>query len=1114
MRDLLRLLHPLGGFQRVLKALRAGRSVASEGLWGASMAYFAAGLGLAATEAEKGETHYPPLLLLITSHVEEAEETAETIGLFDRDMPLYFPASEPMAEDELPDVDILSQRLLLFRQLLFDSPGSAPAAASGGRIIVAPVAAVLQQAPTADAFHANTLTLQRGDTRPPEQVTAWLGEREFTSVYQVEVPGEFCQRGGILDVFPFSAAAPYRVEYFGDDIESIRSFDPTTQASLAEVDACRITAVRHWGVQAGGRAGEMTSLFGHLPRNTWLLLQEPMALMERADSVALDEPFERGEGANGFGKSGRQVLAEACGRFAALAMYGIPGAAGETAAAFDVRSLTRFDGDLAAKLTDLAGLAARARHTVVFCNNEAEQQRLTELMRENDLSETAGFEMRIGRLSRGFEFEEAGLALVPHHELFRRYQQPRRKAQYRHTHAVDFLMELEPGDIVVHAAHGIGRFVRMELLDHEGEKREYLRIEYADRAELFVPASRIELVHKYVGGTEAAPPLSKLGGRAWGLKKERAAAAAQDLAAEMLALQAERESQRGTAFPCDDALQAEFEAAFIYEETEDQLAVNAEIKRDMESPGPMDRLLCGDVGYGKTELAMRAAFKAVMLGKQVAALVPTTVLAAQHYQTFSERMADYPIFVEMLSRFRTRAEQVRVLEAAAEGRVDIVIGTHRLIQPDVRFRELGLVIIDEEQRFGVEHKERLKRLRATVDVLTLTATPIPRTLHMSLLGLRDISSLNTPPQDRLAVHTRLWRFDPHKIRQAVLREMARDGQTFFVHNRVESIEEMARFVRELVPEARVLVAHGQMGERTLQERMQRFVNRGADVLVCTTIIESGLDIPNVNTIIINRAERFGLADLHQLRGRVGRYKHRAYAYLLVPPDRPVMPVAERRLKAIEEFAELGAGFRIAMRDLEIRGAGNILGREQHGHIAAVGYDMYCRLLEFAIRKARGEEAPARPAVSLSLGLDAFLPEDYVRDPKQRIELYRKLQRAAQDSEIDALQEELGDRFGKLPREAQNMLAEARLRLAAGRAAVRSIAQMARMVVIESEEMPRTRAALGAEEEACRQVDERTLHLHLDPEVKTPEDAVEFLTDRLTAPRCADRARIEPTAVVH
>jgi len=1045
-------------YGRVLADLRASGRTGAENLWGASAALLVAALG-----EDLGTTG-----LCILPGVEDAERFAEDVRFFAPERLAYFPAWEGLDADDPPDLDIACERLILVRQLL--DPSADPA--GGARIIVAPVAAVLQHTATREELDRHTLRLCTGEEHGPERIAAWLVDQGFRRVHQVEVPGEFCRRGGILDVYPFGAVLPYRIEFFGDVIESIRTFDPADQTSRQVVERCEVlSAVGAAGTsQAGGH-----TLLDSLPERAWVALKEPAEVAARADA-----PETRLET---DGAGARRLLA-ACERLALVRVSAMPldGRAHD----FETRSVSRFTGQLQVALDELGALARRCRRTVVLCNNDAEKQRLLELLADSPLPGDR-LEMRLGRVSAGFESPPMGLALIPHHELFHRYQQRRTPPRYRHMTLVESIAELEPGDYVVHAQHGIGVYRGLKVLGPPRRRgrtadvpvrQECLCIEYRDGAMLYVPVSHIELVQKYAGPSERRPELSRLGGKGWSRRRERAAQAAEKLALEMLSLHAERLTHRGIAFEDDPEWQREFEAAFIYEETEDQLRVAEEVRRDMTSEQPMDRLICGDVGYGKTEIAMRAAFRAASNNTQVAVLVPTTVLAAQHHRTFCERMADYPLRIELLCRFRTHAEQKRILEGLADGTVDIVIGTHRLIKEDVRFRRLGLVIIDEEQRFGVAHKERLKRFHATVDVLTLTATPIPRTLHMSLLGLKDISNLETPPRDRLAIQTRLMRFEPEKIRRIILRELARDGQVFFVHNRVRNIEAVARRLRRIVPEARILVAHGQMPERQLEAHMRRFVDHEADVLVCTTIIESGLDIPNANTILIHRADDYGLADLHQLRGRVGRYRHRAYAYFLLPEKRPLTPVAQKRLKAIQEYSELGAGFKIALRDLELRGAGNILGPEQSGHIAAVGYDMYCRLLEHAIRRRLGRPVPEVAPVTIALGLETYLPEAYMPDPRHRIEAYRRLSRAATEEEIGRIETEWQDRFGRLPASARALLDEARLRLRARQCGIRRIHTEDHRIVLVTADPDRTRAALRCSAERLVALDDRTLLLKL------------------------------------
>ncbi|MCA9065684.1 MAG: transcription-repair coupling factor, partial [Planctomycetaceae bacterium] len=618
------------------------------------------------------------------------------------------------------------------------------------------------------------------------------------------------------------------------------------------------------------------------------------------------------------------------------------------------------------------------------------------------------------------------------HELFSRLatRTTTRKKQRTDTRAIDNFLDLKEGDLVVHLTQGIARYRGIAMVPGEGHREEHMLLEFRDQLIVYVPVSLIHLVQKYIGPAKSNPELSKFGGTAWNRKKEQVADAVTDMASDMLRLQAQRASRPGLTSAPDSHLQNEFEQAFPYTETVDQVSAIADFKEDMQRPQPMDRLICGDVGFGKTEVAMRAVFKAVDNGRQAAILVPTTVLAEQHYRTFSQRMAEFPVTVEMLSRFRSAREQKQIIEKLGTGAIDVIIGTHRLVSKDVRFRNLGLLVIDEEQKFGVAVKDRLKHLRLEVDVLTLTATPIPRTLHMSLLGIRDISSLTTPPRDRVPIETRVSRFDEKLIRSAIIRELNRGGQVYFVHNRVHDIQLVADRLRAIVPEASLTIAHGQMHEDELEAAMIDFVSGRADILLATTIIESGLDIPNANTMFIHQADIYGLADLHQLRGRVGRDRHRAYCYLLLEEGRVVTSKATRRLKAIEEFSELGAGFRIAMRDLEIRGAGNILGTEQSGNIAAVGYELYCQLLENSVRTLKKQPLRYQRHVKVELPVSAFLPDKYIPTQKQKIEIYRRLSQANSLTQLQELEEELRDRFGPVPTPARRMLKMRELNLRA------------------------------------------------------------------------------------
>ena len=1076
MQDIADILRQSELYQEVAASAGGNPHTQVEGLWGSSSA-----LAVAALAQDLARW-----ALVVTPSIDDAENVVEDIGLFAPDLARLFPPWEMVPGDDTPpNADVVSQRLTLLRGLLF---AKADEIQAQPKVIVASVQSLLQPVMSPQAMRAGALSVEVGNEDGPEHLAKWLTKHGFRNVPEVEIPGELSRRGGILDVFPFSSPTPYRIEFFGDEIDSIRQFDAETQVSDEKVDEFHLVA-RPSSIGGGPADSVSHTLVSYLPDTAILALKEPHALRDRAERLRYGlegvEAFLAFDAVDSEGE-----------RLTRLELSNLPFDEETQLVKFQVDTAGDYGQSTESAMVELRRVAHRNLLTFVMCNNAAEEQRFHELWDDVDRTDLNPVQSRIGHINQGFQILDIGLTVIGYHEMFRRYRQRRAQRQPTEARALDTFLDLNEGDHVVHAIHGVGRFLGIETIDQDGKLREFMAIEYANSTKLYVPASKIELVQKYVAGGDHAPALNTLGGRAWSQKKARAQAAAEDLAADLLQVQSARQAQAGIAFPADDEWQREFEAAFIYQETDDQLAVMEEIKKDMCSPRPMDRLVCGDVGYGKTELAMRAAFKTVVGGKQVGVLVPTTILAQQHYTTFSERMADYPIEVAVLSRFNTGSEQKDILSRVAEGKVDVVIGTHRLIQKDVAFKDPGLLIIDEEQRFGVQQKERLKRYRATIDVLTLTATPIPRTLHMSLMGVRDISSLATPPQDRLSIQTRLWRFDREKIRQAIMHELNRDGQVFFVHNRVYNIHRLAQEIATIVPEARLAVAHGQMPERQLERQVMDFVERKTDVLVCTTIIESGVDIPNVNTILINRADHFGLADLHQLRGRVGRYKNRAYAYFLLPPGRPVTPEAEKRLKAIEEFSDLGAGFKIAMRDMEIRGAGNILGSQQHGHIAAVGYDMYCRLLDAAVKRAQGREMPETRDVVLNLRLEAFLPDDYVPHVKHKIELYRRLNRSRSLDSIEAVVREIRDRFGPLPAACKGLVLENSIRLLAEAVSLNTITYTSRHYVLTCEDLNAVESVLYRSRRRLRMIDDDTLHLLLPKANMTPVAAAEFLKKTL------------------
>jgi transcription-repair coupling factor (superfamily II helicase) len=1003
LKDLTRLIQRAPGFPEVLASLKNGRGATIDGAWGSAGPLATAALGL----------HAPRTLVVAVAHVGDVDDFRDDVATFAGVAPEVFPAWDRLPREAGSGDEVFGRRLRVVRRLAGPSPF---------RFVVAPMQALLQPVPTAEALSRSSRTVRVGDTLAVEGLTAWLAGRGMSRVEVVEVPGEFSLRGGILDIYPPDASEPVRVEFFGDDIESIRPFDPETQRSLDRWDSVTLTATTSFDDPA-----DLGHIADYFPEGTWVALVEPNDLREEGKHY-----FARIDDPRGL-FSVESTLARLV-KFPSITISTLAADSLETTCHLRVESVERFSGELGKVKAELDG-ASGGDGVLIACHNAAEVERLREVFADTEIDRSGRLSLTVGRVRSGFHLIDARTLVIGDHELFARADVRRVATRRRYeSRAIDSFLDLNEGDLVVHVNHGIARYRGLHMVDRTAEHaEETLLLEFAEGTKMFVPIAKIDLVQKYVGGGKAEPSLSKVGSSAWEKRKKRVADAVVDLAAELIDIQAARASEPGIAYPAEDShWMAEFEAAFPYQETPDQLSAIDAIKRDMAQPRPMDRLICGDVGYGKTEVAMRAAFKAVDAGKQVAVLVPTTVLAEQHHRSFSGRMAEFPFAIEVVNRFRSRPEIKDVLRRTKAGGVDILIGTHRLVQKDVAFKDLGLVIIDEEQRFGVEDKEWLKSLRATVDVLTLSATPIPRTLHMSLLGIRDISNLETPPPDRKAIETRIQRWDDETIKRAIHRELNRDGQVYFVHNRVYDIATVADRIQAIVPEARIAIAHGQMGGEALERAMLAFIRREYDILVATTIIESGLDIPNVNTIFINEADKYGLADLHQLRGRVGRYKHRAYAYLLLESDRPVTPNAVKRLKAIEEFTELGAGFKIALRDLEIRGAGNILGPEQSGHIESVGYELYCSLLETAVRALTNK--PARPAFDCSVELSwrAYLPKDYVPGPRVKVELYRRLGRVRSLERLADFRQELVDRFGPLPAPAENLMAEAELRILAER----------------------------------------------------------------------------------
>lgn len=984
------------GFDDVLASLRRGESASIDGAWGSSCALAATAVAQAA----------PGSVLVVLPRIRDVERFGQDLGAFlpEREM-VVFPAWETLPDEHNVADVVFGNRLRVVRRLEEAEP----------KLIVASLPALMQPVPDSQHIAEATRTFANGDEVDLDALLDWFIARGFDRVPAVELPGEIRVHGGIVDIFPPAESNPLRIEFFGDEVESIRRFDVETQRRLEELTSVSITAVAP--VDAGDDRAQVVggaSLFDSLGADTWVILT---SLQETIDEGKLY--LERLNDPRGL--FGVQPTLARCHEHAVVTVSAIGAGSERSNCRLSVQSVERFSGTPQSVLEELSLFADDDGHVLIACHNQGEQTRLENLLQDSPA--LGNITLCLGHVERGFHLLDERLVVIGDHELFGRTDVRRPTARQKKTHsrAIDSFLDLREGDYIVHLTNGIGRFRGMKLLEKENQVEEHLILEFRDKVRVYVPVSLIHLVQKYVGAAKMAPPLSKLGGTAWAKKKARVADAIEDMASDMLKMQAQRELKPGLKSEPDTQLQRDFAAAFPYVETDDQAQAISDLKQDMERQRPMDRLICGDVGYGKTEVAMRAAFKCVDNGRQVAVLVPTTVLAEQHFRSFCDRMAEFPVTIEVLSRFRTKAEQRAILEKMAQGKVDIVIGTHRIVQKDVRFKNLGLLIIDEEQRFGVDAKEMLKQMRLEVDILTLTATPIPRTLHMSLLGIRDISSLTTAPQDRSAIQTKVVQFDRSLIRSAIVRELNRNGQIYFVHNRVYNIRAVAEELQSIVPEASIVVGHGQMTPDELENAMLDFISGRADILVATTIIESGLDIPNANTMFINMAGIYGLADMHQLRGRVGRYRHRAYCYLLLEEGKPLTSAAAKRLKAIEEYSELGAGFKIAMRDLEIRGAGNILGTEQSGHISVVGYELYCQLLENAVRGLKNEPLREQPHVAVDLPVSAFFPDDYIPPGRTKIEIYRRMSALASLEELAEFKTELRDRFGPIPQDSEQLM---------------------------------------------------------------------------------------------
>jgi transcription-repair coupling factor (superfamily II helicase) len=987
-------------------------------------------------------------------------------------------------------------------------------------IVIAPIAATTIRLASTEYYIDLARTIRRGETFDTEPLLEHLNTVGYATTDVVEMPGQYALRGGILDVYSPEADRPVRIEFFGDEVESIRKFDPATQRSSSPVDEAlllpltetpvredllgaihvrlsgkRITGneeVIEQAVRSGGVtvfpgwefyapvARESRSLFDLLP-NAAVLADEPENLKQELDRTwaRIEEAHERSLIGNLVRPTDLYFPPEDWWRMLAalpgadLEHLGITRPEQAEAVQFPSQPAPRFHGSVPAMLEEVQKLTGAGKNVVFAAPNTGEVERLADIFSEYNVSFRLGSRTRGGEsyadetayfssdvltttlvkayVPDGVIFPDANLAIFGARDLFDESELVASRPQRQKSKVSAFLSDfrdLQVGDYVVHVEHGIAQYQGLKELNQGDGPAEFMLLEFAEASRLYVPLTRLDLIQKYRSAEGAKPVLSHLGTQTWAKTKARVRKAMKDMADELLKLYAQRQMAQGHAFPTDTEWMKEFEDAFEFTETEDQAQAIVDVKNDMESGRPMDRLLCGDVGYGKTEVAMRAAFKAISDNKQVAVLAPTTVLAFQHYETFKQRFAAFPVTVEMISRFRSPKQQKEILQKAEAGKIDILIGTHRILSKDLKFSDLGLLIVDEEQRFGVRHKERLKQMRKQVDVLTMSATPIPRTLHMSLVGLRDMSVIETPPKDRMAIQTVVASWDEKLIQSALEQELERGGQVYFVHNRVESIWEIAAKLQTLVPNARIVVGHGQMSEGELEKVMLKFMHHEADILVATTIIENGLDIPLCNTILISRAERLGLSELYQLRGRVGRSDRRAYAYLLLPSEIELTPVARRRLAALKEFSDLGAGFKIAALDLELRGAGNMLGGEQSGHIEAVGFELYTQMLDRAVREMKGEMPEEEIATQLNLGLNIRIPAEYILEENQRLRMYKRVAGVEREAQLHDVRAELIDRYGEPPRAVRNLLDYAELKLVAVRVGVNAIERKREQVSIK------------------------------------------------------------------
>ena len=986
------------------------------------------------------------------SSEEKAKKAYEEYRIFTDQVYLYPARDLLFYHADIKGKTLTDQRMEVLRALIEKKEQESIA-------VITTMDAFLDGLPRPEEIRNQKITIDTDSTLDLTRLERELAELGYERESQIEGPGQFAVRGGIIDVFPLTEELPVRIELWGDEIDSIRSFDVESQRSVENLDGITIyPASENWKTGLGA-----VSFLEYFPEEKSILfLDEPQHLQEAAETVEqeyfqsrenrIEAGVEEGEDSltvfqvkdiigqmNCYSGIGLTTLESKCGMFHVRQTYSI-----------QAKSVNPYNNSFELLTRDLKRLKRSGYRVVLLSASRTRAKRLAEDLRDYDLSSFYSDDMErevnpgeimaaSGYAAEGYEYPMLKFMVISESDIFGRKKKKKRRRRYEGQKIQDFA-ELKPGDYVVHENHGIGVYQGIEKIEVDKIVKDYMKISYAEGGVLYIPVAQMDLIQKYAGADAKKPRLNKLGTVQWGKTKSQVKKAVQAVAEDLVKLYATRQQSEGFVYGPDTVWQKEFEEMYPFEETEDQLQAIEDTKHDMESTKIMDRLVCGDVGYGKTEIAIRAAFKAVQEGKQVVFLVPTTILAQQHYNTFVQRLKDFPVRIDLLCRFRTSYQQKKTVEDLKKGLVDIVIGTHRVLSKDVEFKDLGLLIIDEEQRFGVTHKEKIKKLRENIDVLTLTATPIPRTLHMSLIGIRDMSVLEEAPQDRMPIQTYVMEYNDEMVREAIERELSREGQVYYVYNRVSDIADVAGKIQQLVPEANVSFAHGQMRERELEDIMYDFINGDIDVLVSTTIIETGLDIPNANTMIIQDADRFGLSQLYQLRGRVGRSNRMAYAFLLYRRDKLLKEVAEKRLSAIREFTDLGSGIKIAMRDLEIRGAGNLLGEAQSGHMEAVGYDLYCKMLNEAVLRLKGGEVEESFNTSIDLNIDAYIPESYIRNEYQKLDIYKRIAAIENEEELDDMTEELIDRFGDIPKKVQQLLHIAALKALAHSAYVTAVEQ--------------------------------------------------------------------------